>query len=45
MIGMNKWRTPSTKAGEGNKRVEKSAEEVALDKEAAEAIMKGSIIV
>ena len=44
LIRQNRWRPPAKKGGEGSRQGEgKSAEEVALEKEAAEAIMKGEL--
>ena len=45
LIRQNKWRLPAKKGGEGLRQgEEKSEEEVALEKEAAEAIMKGEVM-
>lgn len=46
LIRQNRWRPPAKKGGEGSRQEKgKSEEEVALEKEAAEAIMKGEVIV
>ena len=45
LIRQNRWRPPAKKGGEGSRQCEgKSEEEVALEKEAAEAIMKGEVM-
>ena len=45
LIRQNRWRPPAKKDGEGSRQCEgKSEEEVALEKEAAEAIMKGEVM-
>ena len=45
LIRQNRWRSPAKKDGEGSRQGEgKSEEEVALEKEAAEAIMKGEVM-
>lgn len=44
LIRQNRWILPAKKGGEGSRQgEEKSEEEVALEKEAAEAIMKGEV--
>ena len=45
LIRQNRWILPPKKGGEESRQGEgKSEEEVALDKEAAEAIMKGGVM-